>query len=58
MYYGNDTTFHISKEVWPIFFLNCGKRLDLKVMVQRISILLLERGRKNCQSPARRCVRL
>ena len=55
-----EMTLHFTylKKFGQFFFLNCGKRLDLKVMVQRISILLLERGRKNCQSPARRCVRL
>ena len=52
MCYGNDTSIHISKEVWPIFFflLNCGKRLDLKAMVRRISILLLSRSRKLSKS--------
>ena len=51
MCYGNDTSIHISKEVWPIcFFLNCGKRLDLKAMVRRISILLWRRSRKLSKS--------
>ena len=37
MYHGNDTTFHKSKEVWPMFFLNCGKRLDLKAAKQAVA---------------------
>ena len=31
-------------------FLNCDKRLDLKAMVRRISILLLRRSRKLSKS--------
>ena len=50
MYYGNDTSTHIFKEVWPVIFLNSCKRLDLKAMVRRISILLLRRSRKLSKS--------
>ena len=41
MYHGSYNSIHVLKEVWPIFFLDCSKQLDLKAMVQRISIMLL-----------------
>ena len=42
MYQGTYNSIHVLKEVWPIFFfLDCSKQLDLKAMVQGISIMLL-----------------
>ena len=42
--------FTYLKKFGPCFFLNCDKRLDLKAMVRRISILLLERSTKLSKS--------
>ena len=41
MYHGSYNSIHVPKEVSPMFFLDCSKQLDLKAMVQGISIMLL-----------------
>ena len=41
MYHGTYNSIHVLKEVGPFFFLDCSKQLDLKAMVQGISIMLL-----------------